>query len=61
MDENEFEFDGVMYEAIPSDDENGCYGCALDNNDLCLSSGRPHCHNLFRSDANDVIFVEKHP
>ena len=59
MSENEFEYDGVVYEAIQVESDNGCCGCALDNDDICILSDRPRCIGVFRSDAMNVIFTEK--
>lgn len=56
MNENEFDYGGKHYEAIPS---NGalCNGCQMNSARLCSTA--PSCSAATRLDGRDVIFVEK--
>ena len=65
MDENEFEVGGVIYVAKPAKlnvahNMVGCDGCAIEYS-ICSDGPRPQCNKIYRTDARDVIFVEKHP
>ena len=67
MDENEFEFCGLTYQAKLVDLQNGCTECDIwTKSHGCAAhmfyEGRvPNCDPDMRLDNRNVIFVEKHP
>jgi hypothetical protein len=52
--ENNFEFEGIKYQAIPGET---CIGCDLEFVDPCiLSDDQPYCMASMRQDKQDVIW-----
>lgn len=62
MNENEFEFDGVLLIAVDAKPYLGCLHCSFYMKpcaSLIKSCAIPPCQDWKRSDERDVIFVEK--
>lgn len=61
LDENEFELEGIKYQAVDTNlsmEIPVCEGCAFDGENIRPCMNSPQCGSAYRKDGREVIFVK---